>query len=141
MARTHGKNVDFSFNAVTIDDELSKVEISFDVAEADITSFNDAWQNFLAGKKDTKTEIEGSYDPLAGTGIATIFAVLGGGPVTTLFDVTGSGPAAGNPEYQCTASGLTGVLVQSLRMSFPVNEKASYRATLQHSGSTTRAVV
>tara|TARA_Y100000310_G_scaffold330185_1_gene401417 strand:+ start:429 stop:776 length:348 start_codon:yes stop_codon:yes gene_type:complete len=112
--------------------------MNVEVPEADITAYADAWQNFLAGKKDVITEIEGSYDPAASQGDATIFGAIGGGVVNTVFDLTGSGPGASDPEYQCTASGLTGVLVKNYRLSFPVGEKAGYSATLQHSGSTTR---
>jgi len=110
-----------------------------EVPEAEITSFNDAWQNFLAGKKNVVTEIAGAYDPAAAQGDKTIFDAIGGGVVTTVFDLTGSGPGTNDPEYTCTASGLTGVLVRSYRLNFPVGDKAGYQATLQHSGSTTRA--
>tara|TARA_Y100000310_G_scaffold71153_2_gene66990 strand:+ start:24 stop:449 length:426 start_codon:yes stop_codon:yes gene_type:complete len=139
MARTHGKNANFSFNAVAIEDELNEIVQTAEVPEADITSFNDAWQNFLAGKKGVVTEISGAYDPAASQGDKTIFDAIGGGPVSTVFDPTGSGPDSNDPEYQCTASGLTGVLVRRYSLNFPVGDKAGYRATLQHSGSTTRA--
>mgnify|MGYP003144684867 CR=1 FL=1 len=139
MARTHGKNVNYSFDAIAIEDELSSVVQTIDVPEAEITAFTDAYKNFLAGKKNVRTDIEGSYDQLASQGVATIFAAVTGGPVSTVFDPTGSGPGANDPEYQCTASGLSGVLVAGLVMRFPVGDKASYSASLQHSGSTTRA--
>ena len=140
MARIHGKNADLTLNSVAIEDELSEIRMDFDVEEGDITAFADAWQNFLAGKKDVRTEIQGSLDPDASQGEATILAAIGGGPVTLLFQPTGSGPSAGNPEYTCTASGLSGVLVTRYSADFPVGDKATYQATLQHSGVTTRAV-
>ena len=139
MARLHGKNANYSFNAIAIEDELNSITQTADVPEADMTSFADAYQTFLAGKKTVATDIAGSYDPAAAQGDATIFAAINGGPVSTVFDLSGSGPGASDPQYQCTASGLTGVLVDSYEMSFPVGEAASYRARLQHSGSTTRA--
>ena len=140
MARTHGKNANFSFNAVAIEGELSEVRMDVDVGEAEITSFADVWQNYLAGKKNVVTEISGSLDLADGAGERTILAALGGGPVTTLFDLTGSGPGANDPIYTCTASGLAGVLVAAYNVSLGVAETARYRATLQHSGATTRAV-
>ena len=139
MARVHGKDANFSYNAVAIEGELNSIQINFDVPEADITSFNDAWQNFIAGKKSTKTEIAGTLNMAAGGGDVTLFEGFGAGPKSTVFDPTGSGPGANDPEYQCTASGLTGVLVESYSISLPVGGAATYRATLQHSGSTTRA--
>ena len=140
MARVHGKNVNFSINAVNIEDELSQVVMTVDVPEADITAFADIYQNVLAGKKTVAYEVSGSYDPASGNGDDTLFAnVNNGGVVTTVFDPTGSGPGANDPEYACTASGLTGSLVAGYRMSFPVGDKASYTATIQNSGATTRA--
>ena len=140
MARTHGKNAQFSYNAVTFQDELNEITQNITVPEADITAFAQAWQTFLAGKKNVTTEIKGSLDTLAAAGDITLFQGIGAGPKSTVFDPTGSGPAAGAPEYQCTASGLTGVLVSRYHISLPVGDKASFSATLQHSGSTSRAV-
>ena len=140
MARTHGKNADFSFNAVSIETELNNIVMNASVPEAEITAFADTYQNYLAGKKNVTTDISGTLDLALAAGEITIFDAIGAGPVTTLFDLTGSGPAADNPEYQCTAAGLTGVLVSRYHISLPVGDKASYSATLQHSGSTTRAL-
>ena len=142
MARTHGKDSDFSYNALALEDELNSIVQTIDVPEAEITAFADTYANFLAGKKSVKTEIQGSADIdalVTVQGWKTLFAGIGAGPKSTVFDPVGTGPAAGAPEYQCTSSGLTGVLVAQLKLSLPVGGAASYSATLQHSGSTTRA--
>jgi len=139
VARVHGKDTNFSYNAVAIEDELNSVSITFDIPAADITAFADAWQNFVAGKPSVSTEIAGTLDMAAGAGDVTLFEGFGAGPKSTVFDPTGSGPGANDPEYQCTASGLTGVLVADYNISLPVGGPATYRATLQHSGDTTRA--
>jgi hypothetical protein len=140
MARIHGKNADLTLDSVAIEDELSEIRMDFDVEEADITAFADAWQNFISGKPDVRTELSGNLDPAASQGEATILAAIGGGPVTLLFQPTGSGPSSNNPQFTCTASGLAGVLVTRYEVDLPVGDKASYTATLQHSGVTTRAV-
>ena len=141
MARISGKNVDYSFNAVALEDELSQVTMTVDVPSADTTSFADVCQTALAGKNSVRTEIAGAYDPATSQGDATLFAnVNGGALVSTIFDLTGNGPAAGNPEYQCTASGLSGALVAAYKLNFPVGDKANYTATIQHSGLTSRAI-
>ncbi len=141
MSRIHGKSALYSFNAVTLQDELSQVVMTVDVPAADTTAFADAYQTALAGKKSVRTEITGTYDPAASQGDATLFGnVNGGALVSTIFDLTGSGPAADNPEYQCTASGLSGALVASYKLNLPVGDKANYSATIQNSGLTTRAV-
>ncbi len=139
--RTHAKDINFSFNSVALEGELESIEQSTNVPEADITSFTDAWQNFLAGNKPNHvTEISGTYDPGDGTGFDALFASIGGGKVSTIFDPTGAGPSAGNPQYQSSASGLTGAEVSRLSLSLPVGDKASYGATIQHSGVMSRAV-
>ena len=52
MARTHGKDSNFSFNGVAIEDELNSVTMNATVAEAEVTAFSDTYQNFIAGKKN-----------------------------------------------------------------------------------------
>ena len=138
MARVHGKNVNLKYNAVDIEDELNSVGITFDVPEAEITSFADAWQNFLSGKTNTKTEISGTLDMAAGKGEVTLWESFGAGGVATVLELTGSGAGANTPSYEVASSGLTGVLLESLNLSLPVGGPATYSATLQHSGATTR---
>ena len=138
MARVHGKNVDYKYNTVDIEDELSSISISFTVPDAEITSFADAWGNFVAGKKNTKVDMSGTLDMAAGKGEATLFASFGGGPVATVLEFTGSAAGANTPAYETASSGLTGALLESLNISLPVGGAATYSATLQHSGATTR---
>jgi len=140
MGRTHGKNADFSFNAVAIEGELESIAQNITVPEAEITSFADAYQNFVAGKKSTTYELAGMVNMAAAGADVTLFGQIGAGGVSTIFDPTGSGPAANAPEYQCTASGLTGTLVRSYRISLLVGGKAAISATLQVSGLISRAV-
>ena len=142
MARTHGKDSNFSFNGVAIEDELNSVTMNASVAESDVTAFSDVYQNFLAGKKDVSFDIAGSLDMAASQGDATIFdhLTLTSGPKTLVFDPDGAGPDTNSPEYTCTSSGLTGAICSSYSISLPVGGAATYSATFQCSGSTTRAV-
>ena len=141
MARTHGKDSNFSFNGVAIEDELNSVTMNASVAESDVTAFADVYQNFLAGKKNITFDIAGSLDMAASQGDATIFDHLHNisGPKTVVFDPDGAGPDTNSPEYTCTSSGLTGALVTSYSITLPVGGAATYSATFQASGSTTRA--
>ena len=59
MARTHGKDSNFSFNSVSIEDELNSITMNASVAESEVTSFADTYQNFLAGKKNVTFDIAG----------------------------------------------------------------------------------
>ena len=41
MARVHGKDTNFSFNGVAIEDELNSVTMDVTIAESEITAFAD----------------------------------------------------------------------------------------------------
>lgn len=138
MARVHGKNVNYLYNSVALEVELNSVTMTFDVSPADITSFTDTWGNSLSGKKNTKTDITGTLDMAAGAGEVTLWESFGSGGVATVLELTGSSAGANDPSYEVASSGLTGVLLESLNISIPVGGTATYTATLQHSGSTTR---
>jgi len=142
MARTHGKDSNFSFNSVAIDDELSSITMNATVAESEVTAFSDTYQNFIAGKKGVSFDVSGSLDMAASQGDATIFdhLTLTSGPKTLVFDPDGAGPDTNSPEYTCTSSGLTGAICSSYTINLPVGGAATYSATFQCSGSTTRAV-
>ena len=142
MARTHGKDSNFSFNGVAIEDELSSITMNATVAEAEVTAFSDVYGNFLAGKKSVTVDVAGSLDMAASQGDATIFdhITLTSGPKTLVYDPDGAGPDTNSPEYTCTSSGLTGAICSSYTVNLPVGGAATYAATFQCSGSTTRAV-
>lgn len=140
-SRTHGKNADFSFNGVAIEGELETIAQNIAAPPAEITSFADAYQNFVSGKKGTTYELAGTLNMAAAGADVTLFGQIGSGGVSTIFDPTGIGPGANAPEYQVTASGLTGTLVRFYRITLPVGGKAALSATLQVSGAVSRAVV
>ena len=134
MARAHGRDADYSFNAVQIEDSMDRLGLEFDVAPAEITSFADTYAVFMAGKVDAKSTVEGSYDPGAAKSDQTLFEAIGGGPVSVVAQPNGSTTG----EYTTTASGLTGALVRSLSIRLPVGDRGTYRAVIQHSGLTSR---
>ena len=142
MARTHGKDSNFSFNGVSIEDELNSITMNATVAESDISAFGDTYQTFLAGKKNVTVDVAGALDMAASQGDVTIFDHIHSisGPKTLVYDPDGAGPDTNSPEYTCTSSGLTGALCTSYTINLPVGGAATYSATFQCSGSTTRAV-
>jgi len=139
VARTHAKDANYSFDSVAIEDELNTITQTIDVNEADATAFGDTYQVPVAGKASVQTELQGTLDPAISQGINTLFDARLGGVKSTVYDLTGSGPGANDPEYQCTASGLTGALIAQIRVTYALGDAARYSATIQHSGSTTRA--
>ena len=142
MARTHGKDSNFSFNGVSIEDELNSITMNATVGESDISAFGDTYQTFLAGKKNVTFAVSGALDMAASQGDVTIFDHIHSisGPKTLVYDPDGAGPDTNSPEYTCTSSGLTGALCTSYTINLPVGGAATYSATFQCSGSTTRAV-
>jgi len=133
MARVHGKNADFSFNGVQIEDELATITLNCTVPEAEITAFSDAYQNYLAGKPAYAYEMNGSLDTAAAQGHKTLFAALGAGPKTTIFS-----PDAGVTLFTNTLSGIAGTYITRYGISLPVGDAAKYNLSLQASGTVGR---
>jgi len=127
MARSHGKDADVSFDSVALEDELSSVTLNFSVPPADITSFSDAWQNFLAGKPTLAIEIAGSWDPASGQGDATIFGELG----------------LEGEEYDAEPDGATGYngfgIVTAYSIVASVNGPITYSGSILHNGGSAAA--
>ena len=134
MARIFGGNADFYLDDTWIEAWLDSISIAFDIPTGDITAFADAYQNVVAGKKNTTLELAGSLDTASAAADEVIFECIGAGVKSSKFEPAG----AATCYYQCSASGLTGTLVSRYSISLPVGDKASFTASLQNSGSTTR---
>ena len=119
--------VDFVYASVALEDELAEAGLAFTVPEADITSFSDAWQNFLAGKPTAVITGRGFLDPAASQGDVTIFGDLGGAAQT--YDVEPDG-----------TTGYNGyAIITSYNISARVNEAIGYDLTLRHNGQSAAA--
>jgi hypothetical protein len=127
MARAHGKDADFSFDSVAIEDELNSVTLSFTVPEADITSFSDTYQNFLAGKPTATIDVAGFTDLASSQGDATIFGELG----------------LEGEEYDFEPDGTTGyngfAIVTSYSITSTVGGPITYSASFRHNGGSAAA--
>lgn len=127
MARTHGKNADLVFDGVPIEDEVNSVTLNFAVPEAEITSFADPWQNALAGKPTATLDAEGSWDPAAAQGDATIFAALGTAAKTWDFEPDGT-------------TGYNGyAIVTAYRIVAAINDAIKYSVSMKHNGTAAAA--
>ena len=122
MARTHGKDSDFAFDSVALEDELSSITMNFTVPEADVTAFSDTYQNFLAGKPTATLDVSGFADLAAGAGDITIFGELG----------------LEGEEYDYEPDGTTGyngfAIVTSYSISSTVGGPITYSASFRHNG-------
>jgi len=122
VARTHGKDADFSFDSVALEDELNTVTLTFDVPEADATAFADTYQVPIAGKPTATIEVQGSWDPASSQGDATIFNELGLEAEEWDFEpdgTTGYDGFAICTRYQIVAN---------------INDVIRYSATFRHNG-------
>ena len=119
--------VDFVYAGVALEDELAEANIAFTVPEADITSFSDAWQNFLAGKPTAVITGRGFLDPAGSQGDDTIFGDLGGAGQT--WDVEPDG-----------TTGYNGYsIITSYNIGARINEAITYDVTLRHNGGAAAA--
>ncbi len=126
-ARTHGKDADYTYHSVSLEDELNSITLNFEVPPADITAFSDAYQNSLAGKPKASMDIAGSWDPVAAQGDATIFGDLGAAAQTWDFEPDGT-------------TGYNGyAIVTGYSITASVNAAISYRASLVHNGTAAAA--
>ena len=127
MARAHGKDSDFSFDSVALEDELSSISLDFTVPEADITSYSDAYQNFLEGKPTATISVEGFADMASSQGDATIFGELG----------------LEGEEWDYEPDGSTGyngfAIVTSYSISSTVGGPITYSASFRHNGGSAAA--
>jgi predicted secreted protein len=127
LARTIGDNADLVYAGVALEDELNQVTLNFQVPEADITAFADAWQNSLAGKPKATLDISGFWDPAASQGDDTIFNDLGGAAQTWDFEPDGT-------------TGYNGYAVlTSYSITAQVGQAISYRASMSHNGTSAAA--
>jgi len=120
LARAHGKDANFSFDSVAIEDEVNTVTANFTAPEAEITSFSDAWQNFLAGKPTLTLDASGFADMAGGQGDVTIFGELG----------------LEAEEYDFEPDGTTGydgfAIVTSYSLTAAVDAPVTYSLSLRH---------
>tara|TARA_Y100000310_G_scaffold152539_1_gene152033 strand:+ start:12058 stop:12465 length:408 start_codon:yes stop_codon:yes gene_type:complete len=127
MARTHGKDADFSFDSVALEDELRSATLEFTVPEAEITSFSDAWGNFLAGKPTAVLNVDGFLDPAASQGDVTIFGELGLEAEEWDFEPDGS-------------TGYNGfAIVTAYSITSAVDSPITYTASFRHNGTSAAA--
>ena len=122
MARTHGKDADFAFDSVQIEDELSSATLNFTVPEADITAFGDTYQTFLAGTPTATYDVSGFADLASSQGDATIFGELGLEAEEIDFEPDG-------------ATGYNGfAIVTSYSITSTVGGPITYSASFRHTG-------
>ena len=133
MARIAGNDANFSFNSVSIEDELNSIEMSVDNNLTEVTAFADTGPEFVEGLANSVFNIAGAADFASGQGDATIFGQIGSGEAAYVFQPTGAAAGASDPNYTGNA------LVRSYTVRCEVGGAATYSAVLQVNGANTRA--
>lgn len=134
MARLAGKDANFSYNSVAIEDELKSIEQNTEVPLPEVTAFADSATEVVEGKPNSTISLSGSADFAASQGDATLFGQIGSGEAAFDNDPTGTAVGANNPHYTGNA------LVKSYRLTIPVAGAVSYSAELQVNGALSRDV-
>lgn len=134
MARIAGKDANFSFNSVSIEDELNSIEMTIDVNLPEVTTFADSAAEFVEGLYNGRISVSGFADLAASQGDATIFGQIGSGEAAFVFQPDGVAAAADHPNYTGNA------LVRSYRIRTEVGGPVTYDAEFQVNGAVARAV-
>ena len=134
MARIAGKDANFSYNSVAIEDELNSIGMSVDVNLPEVTAFADTGSEFVEGLMNAKFSVSGAADFLASQGDATIFGQIGSGEAAHIFQPTGASAGANSPNYTGNS------LVASYSITAEVGAPVTYSAELQVNGPVVRTV-
>lgn len=136
MAKTPAKSIDFTFNSVALEDELSSIEQEVTQETPVVTSFADAGPRRVVGNYDYRYALEGFFDPAASQGDATLAAQIGGSGAATDFEPTGNAAGAGDPNYTSTS-----MLLSSYSIRGQVGGPITYSAELVGNAAISRDVV
>jgi hypothetical protein len=91
MAFVHGRLGEFTYNSVVLSTFCDNLEIGIDVDTAEVTTFGDAWKEFIAGLAGATITISGSWDPTTTSGPASaITSTLGTAPKTFIAEPGGA---------------------------------------------------
>lgn len=135
MPKRASRDINYTLNAVAIDDELSGFTQRLAQENLDVTTFADAGPRRVVGNYDYGYDIDGFADFAAAQGDATIFALLGSAGVPSAFDPTGATAGANDPNYDSTS-----VVLESYDIKGGVAQPITYSTKLNGNAVLTRAV-
>ena len=101
MARQSGKTADFSFNSVSIEDELSSITQTTDVNIVDVTAFGDEASTFVQGLPGADFTLNSFFSPTDNVSDEIINSALTG---TSEVMIAPSGLTIGNNAYEVKAN-------------------------------------
>lgn len=134
MAKQASRNLNYTLNSVSIEDDMTSATLSVEQETPEVTSFADAGPRRVAGNYDWTVEIGGNPDFAASQSDATIFGLVASSGVTSAFDPTGATAGTNDPNYDGT------VLLSSYSISAAVGGAVEFSASLVGGSALTRAV-
>jgi hypothetical protein len=138
VAGTHGKSGYFAIydsggTLRDISNDLSSVNITFDVPTENTEGFGDTWTEVVAGVKNGTFSIEGNYSETASTGTDTVlWGILGS---LQEFIHAPKGNTSGNRKWTGSA------ILTSYNPTTPVGGKISFTGNFQCSGTVTGSTI
>ena len=135
MAFRHGKAAAFYINSVNLTSFLDTLEVPFEVATADTSTFGNNWTSAIAGMTSATISGSGSYDPTNTTGPSSaILAIIGAGTAVTFAHFPG-----GSVSGQRTNTGSC--IVTNFTESSAVGDRVTFSFEAQVTGTVTSGTV
>lgn len=134
MAKRGASSINFSFNSVSIEDELNSITQNVTQEVTNVRGFSSLAPERVVDGYDYNYSLGGNADFADSQGDATLFARLSAAAAATAFDPTGATAASDNPNYDGTA------VLSSYSISGSTGGAITYSATLDGSGALSRNV-
>ncbi len=136
MAKVASKSLNFTFNAVALEDDMSSSSLRVTQETPDVTSFADAGPRIVVGNYDYSVDLAGAADFAAGQSDATLATnVLGGASAAFGWDPTGAVAGASDPHYDSTAAS-----VNSYTLTANIGGAITYSASIKGGSALARTV-
>ncbi len=136
MAKIAATKVNFSFDSVQLEDEITSISQNVTQEGPVVTCFSDAGPRRVIGNYDWVYQLEGAWDGAASQGDATIAGAVGASAAKpTVFQPTGATANTNDPNYKADDA-----VLESYAISAAVGAPVTYSATLQGNGALDRDV-
>ena len=134
MAKQAAWKANTTLNSVSIEDELTSVDLKVEQETIVVTGFQNTGPERVVGNYDYGHSLAGNYDGAASQGDATIFALIGSSGVALNFDPTGASAGANDPNYDASS-----VVLKSYSIKAAVGAAVTYSAELEGNSALSRS--
>ncbi len=135
MAKIPAKNINFTINAIALEDDASDIALNITQETPVVTGLDNVGPRRLVGNYDFDEDMSFFLDFAAGQSDATMFAGIGSAGVATTFDPTGGAAGANDPNYDASS-----MVLGSYSISGAVGGAVTGKAKWLGNSALTRAV-